>query len=359
MSILEELGGSVSNERLLLGRVSRIDGDYVYAVLPSFNSTHEFGPMRFEHAASIVVGASVLVGFDEFGSAWIVSWDGVPIAIDFATQSELDAHTSLTTTAHGGIVASTDARLTNARTPTAHAASHAAAGGDPVTLAESQITGLVSDLAAKAPLASPALTGTPTAPTATGGTSTTQVATTAFVAAAVAAQPVGGFVPIGGYLPFAGSAAPTGYLLCDGASYTTAAQAALFAVIGYTYGGSGANFNVPNLKGRIPVGRDAADASFDVLGETGGAKTHALSIAELATHTHVQNSHTHSIAGGTAHFYTTGGSPWVNVDTAGAGLLTVTTLTDAATPTNQNTGSGTAHNNLQPYLVTNYIIRAS
>lgn len=52
---------------------------------------------------------------------------------------------------------------------------------------QSGITDLTTDLAAKAPLASPALTGTPTAPTATGGTNTTQLATTAFVAAALAA----------------------------------------------------------------------------------------------------------------------------------------------------------------------------
>lgn len=54
------------------------------------------------------------------------------------------------------------------------------------THAQADITNLTTDLAAKAPLASPALTGTPTAPTATAGTNTTQIATTAFVAAAVA-----------------------------------------------------------------------------------------------------------------------------------------------------------------------------
>lgn len=55
------------------------------------------------------------------------------------------------------------------------------------THAQSDITSLTSDLALKAPLASPALTGVPTAPTATGGTNTTQIATTAFVQAAVSA----------------------------------------------------------------------------------------------------------------------------------------------------------------------------
>ena len=61
------------------------------------------------------------------------------------------------------------------------------ASSDPAfaSIAESEVTNLISDLALKAPLASPALTGTPTAPTAAGGTNTTQIATTAFVQAAV------------------------------------------------------------------------------------------------------------------------------------------------------------------------------
>lgn len=63
----------------------------------------------------------------------------------------------------------------------AHAASHASGGSDPVTLAESQVTNLTSDLAAKAPLASPALTGNPTVPTAATGDSDTTAASTAFV----------------------------------------------------------------------------------------------------------------------------------------------------------------------------------
>ena len=60
------------------------------------------------------------------------------------------------------------------------------------THAQADVTNLATDLAAKAPLASPALTGTPTAPTATGGTNTTQVATTAFVQDAIAGVSGGG-----------------------------------------------------------------------------------------------------------------------------------------------------------------------
>ncbi|MEP7337066.1 MAG: hypothetical protein ABI977_04930, partial [Acidobacteriota bacterium] len=79
----------------------------------------------------------------------------------------------------GEVVKGSDSRLTDARTPTAH------------THAESEVTNLVSDLALLAPKASPALTGTPTAPTAAGGTNTTQIATTAFVQAAVAGGTAG------------------------------------------------------------------------------------------------------------------------------------------------------------------------
>ena len=86
-------------------------------------------------------------------------------------------------TASIGAVPTNDARLSDARTPTAHAASHADGGTDEITVAQSQVTGLAADLAGKAPLASPTLTGVPTAPTAPPGTDSTQIATTAFVLA--------------------------------------------------------------------------------------------------------------------------------------------------------------------------------
>lgn len=80
-------------------------------------------------------------------------------------------------------------------------------------------------------------------------------------------------VPTGAILPYGAATAPTGYLLCDGASYTTAAQAALFAVIGYTYGGAGANFNVPDLRLKFPQG---SDYGANPPGGTGGSQTPAI-----------------------------------------------------------------------------------
>jgi microcystin-dependent protein len=186
--------------------------------------------------------------------------------------------------------------------------------------------------------------------------------------------------PAGVISQFAGSAAPTGYLLCTGQSVSTTTYADLFAVIGYTYGGSGSSFTIPNLQNRVPVGK-GADAEFDTLGETGGAKTHTLTTAEMPSHTHTQNSHNHTQD---SHNHTQNshshsfpynvavqssfgdralalGSPgFGSVTTTGGTTATnqATTATNqATTATNQNTGGGGAHNNLQPYIVVNYIIK--
>lgn len=93
----------------------------------------------------------------------------------------------------------------------------------------------------------------------------------------------GGGLNIGSIIEFAGSNIPTGFLKCEGQSLSKNQYPDLFDVIGYTYGGSGNNFNIPNLKGRTPVGVDSTDTNFDALGKTYGDKTH----------THSINGHTH------------------------------------------------------------------
>lgn len=101
-------------------------------------------------------------------------------AAETTAATALTAHELDTTNVHGiadtsALVLTNDARLTDARTPTAHAASHASGGSDAITVAQSQVTDLASDLAEKAPLASPTFTGsvglaTPTETVTVSGT---------------------------------------------------------------------------------------------------------------------------------------------------------------------------------------------
>jgi len=162
--------------------------------------------------------------------------------------------------------------------------------------------------------------------------------------------------PSGSLVPFAGTAAPPGWLLCEGQAVSRTTYASLFAVLGTRYGaGDGSTtFNLPNMKGRVPVGRDGAQSEFDTLGETGGAKTHTLTVAQMPSHTHTQNPHSHT-SGGNGFFVNTDSG--ANLQSGSSTNRVVRGSTAAATATNQNTGGGQPHNNLQPYIALNYLIK--
>ncbi len=151
--------------------------------------------------------------------------------------------------------------------------------------------------------------------------------------------------PTGVIIAFGGSSAPTGWVLCDGTAYSrTVTYDALFAVIGTAYGvGDGSTtFNVPDLRGRVPVGLDAGNvnlAAADALGESGGEETHTLSSDEMPSHKH--SIDVVEFGGGG------GGSEIGNLSDGGA-------HGDDDTKT---TGGGSAHNNLQPYMTVNFIIK--
>lgn len=94
-------------------------------------------------------------------------------------------------------------------------------------------------------------------------------------------------LPSGAMIDFGGTVAPIGFVLCDGTSYATADQPNLFAAIGYTWGGSGANFNVPDIRGFITAGAGGSLPPLsNTVGASGGSATHTQTIAEMPAHTH-------------------------------------------------------------------------
>jgi microcystin-dependent protein len=168
----------------------------------------------------------------------------------------------------------------------------------------------------------------------------------------------GGVPDVGDVKMTALSAARTGWLLCDGSAVSRTTYAALFAGIGTTYGvGDGSTtFNLPDMQGRVPVGRDTGQTEFDTLGETGGAKTHTLTVAQMPSHTHTQDNHTHVLAGSNGGSANLGPSVTSNSN-GDFGYTLPGGRAQATRATNQNTGGGSAHNNLQPYQVLNFIIK--
>jgi hypothetical protein len=191
---------------------------------------------------------------------------------------------------------------------------------------DSEFNAIASAISSKADTASPTFTGTPAAPTATSGSNTTQIATTAFVTAALqAVYPVGSI-----YINATSSSNPS-------------------SLLGFgTWEAFGA--------GRVLVGLNASDALFDTAEETGGSKD-----AIVVSHTHTATStstvtdpgHKHTLimggggaAGGPGEFANSSTSLYPN------NMQTATTGISVATSTSiASTGSSGTNANIQPYIV--------
>tara|TARA_B100001057_G_scaffold294338_1_gene294437 strand:+ start:1566 stop:2537 length:972 start_codon:yes stop_codon:yes gene_type:complete len=188
-------------------------------------------------------------------------------------------------------------------------------------------------------------------------------------------------------MPYAGLTAPSGWLLCFGQALNTYTYKDLHAIVSNTYGGTAFNagvtdqsgvsttFNLPDLRGRTIAGQDDMGGSSadrltaqtggldgDTLGATGGTETHAILEAELASHSHFAVADTDG--GSTSDTLTTG--EFVNRTKqqpyGGGGEIFSYSLqgqsgTTATLGPTSTTGSGTAHNNVQPTIVLNYIIK--
>lgn len=173
------------------------------------------------------------------------------------------------------------------------------------------------------------------------------------------------FVPTGSVIPFAGTSAPTGWLLSFGQAVSRTTYADLFAVIGTTYGtGDGSTtFNLPDLRGRVAAGQDdmggtsanrltglTGGVDGDVLGGTGGLETHTLTTAQIPAHNHLagiaQSGNSSAMAFGSA-----------SVSPSTPDSFSQDNDNGTITPITSNTGGGQAHNNVQPTIILNYIIK--
>lgn len=159
-------------------------------------------------------------------------------------------------------------------------------------------------------------------------------------------------IPAGTIIQSAAVIEPDGWYICDGRSLSTTAFSALFNALGYTYGGSGVNFNIPDMRGRVAVGAGSNPSlTSRSLGTTGGEETHTLTAGEMPSHTHTSNA-----TGGAVGLVRSTGN-----NTAGSGLDNTANEPDLyAQPlalTINTAGSGQSHNNMQPFIVLQYLIK--
>ena len=142
--------------------------------------------------------------------------------------------------------------------------------------------------------------------------------------------------PVGAIIPYAGTNIPTGYILCNGQSLLRTEYPDLFNAIGTTYGSvDSTHFNLPNIKGRVLVGLDTSQTEFNALGKTGGTKTNKL-IPEN-------------------YYY----NNWLSMGITGQNIQkNFSNGADFGINTATNSNDNTPVNNLQPYIVVNYIIKA-
>lgn len=146
-------------------------------------------------------------------------------------------------------------------------------------------------------------------------------------------------VPCGGVVAYAGASIPANWLICNGAAVSRTTYANLFTAIGTTYGsGDGSTtFNVPDMRGNVIAGYKASDANFGTLGAAVGEATHLLTTTEMPSHRH-----------GLDETGSGGGGTFIGMQSANGAVGNGNT--DYA-------GGGTAHNNIQPSLTMNFIIR--
>lgn len=195
-------------------------------------------------------------------------------------------------------------------------------------------------------------------------------------------------VPTGSLFQYAGSSAPSGYLLCQGQSVSSTTYLALHAVLSNTYGGSaytggsGLNFNLPDLRGRFPMGAGTGTGlnssgtgapsgtaqTARTAGQWGGEETNLLTTNEMPSHSHTggtgsAGSHYHTFGKPALSYVYPNGTNTVSVPAGSYHRFSdsdgVNDTDTAANHTHSITaeGGGARHNNVPPFVVLNFIIK--
>ena len=203
---------------------------------------------------------------------------------------------------------------------------------------DTELTAVASAISSKADLNSPALTGAPTAPTATAATNTTQLATTAFVQTALSAAFTTGMIML-----WSGTIAtiPTGWVLCNGSNST------------------------PDLRNRFVIGAhtDSAGVAYSTVTgsntQTGGTKD-----AGVVSHTHTATStvsdpgHSHTLTNLAVYSDTvSGGGITIQTRTNSNNTTATATTGISVATTNSTEGSSGTNQNLPPYYALAYIMK--
>jgi microcystin-dependent protein len=151
---------------------------------------------------------------------------------------------------------------------------------------------------------------------------------------------------------FAGNYAPEGWAMCNGQLLSISQNAALFSLIGTTYGGDGqTTFALPDLQGRVPVhtGKNTETGTVYPMGQKGGTETVTLVADQLPKHTHAVNAQSEAGTLSTpANSYWATSSGKMYVSTAANGIMGSSAI--------GVTGGNMAHNNVMPYFAVSFII---
>ncbi|WCM87069.1 tail fiber protein [Acidovorax sp. NCPPB 3576] len=154
---------------------------------------------------------------------------------------------------------------------------------------------------------------------------------------------------------FAGSFAPRGWAFCNGQIMSIAQNAALFSILGTTYGGDGqATFALPDLRGRVPIGygSNTGATSPRSWGETGGTEQVTLNVTQLPAHNHSVNVHSPDVGNQPSP----SGNYLATPDRRGNNFSDQAPASTLGPAAIGSQGGNQPHPNMQPYLAISYII---